>query len=78
MEARSPVSRMDDRVLLRLTARSITLALACRPAQDGELRMEMSQILVTTSLLIHESIHVSSDLQSAISGSGVTKGCEAR
>jgi 4-hydroxybenzoyl-CoA thioesterase len=64
------VSRMGDRVLLtlkveRLGQRSLTLKLACL-GEDDELRMEMRQVIVTTSLLSHEAIAIPDDLRKAI------------
>jgi 4-hydroxybenzoyl-CoA thioesterase len=70
------VSRMGDRVVLRLGCerlgtRSITLALECRAAEGGELRMAMRQVLVTTSLQTHRAIDIPPDLRGAIARSGV-------
>jgi 4-hydroxybenzoyl-CoA thioesterase len=64
------VSRMGDRVRLklkveRLGQRSLTLKLAC-VGEGDEVRMEMRQVLVTTSLLSHEAIPVPEDLRRAI------------
>jgi 4-hydroxybenzoyl-CoA thioesterase len=64
------VSRLGDRVRLtlkveRLGQRSLTLKLACM-GEDDELRMEMRQVIVTTSLLSHEAIDIPDDLRSAI------------
>lgn len=64
------VSRLGDRVRLtlkveRLGQRSLTLRLACLGEGD-ELRMEMRQVIVTTSLLSHEAIDIPDDLRSAI------------
>jgi len=73
------VSRMGDRVRLglaveRLGARSITLGLQCTGA-DGETRMRMRQVLVTTSLDSHRAIDVPADLREAITrGGGSLKG----
>jgi 4-hydroxybenzoyl-CoA thioesterase len=66
------VSRLGDRVRLtleveRLGQRSLTLKLACLGEGD-ELRMEMRQVIVTTSLLSHEAIAIPDDLRSAIDG----------
>ena len=65
------VSRMGDRVLLslqvaRLGGRSIRLATQCTSADDGELRMQMRQVLVTTSLATHQAIDVPPDMREAI------------
>ena len=64
------VSKMGDRVALsleveRLGGTSLTLVLRCTGA-DGELRMKMRQVLVTTSLESHRAIEVPEDLRSAI------------
>jgi 4-hydroxybenzoyl-CoA thioesterase len=64
------VSRMGDVVSLsleveRLGRRSITLVLRCAGA-DGEPRMQMRQVLVTTSLETHRSIDIPADLRAAI------------
>jgi 4-hydroxybenzoyl-CoA thioesterase len=65
------VSRMGDRVLLalevqRLGSRSIRLSSHCTSADDGELRMQMRQVLVTTSLDTHQAIEVPDDMRGAI------------
>ena len=65
------VSRMGDRVLLslqvqRLGSKSIRLSSQCTSANDGELRMQMRQVLVTTSLESHQAIEVPADLRAAI------------
>ena len=64
------VSRFGDSVTLaleveRLGTRSLTLALQCVGA-DGELRMQMRQVLVTTSLETHRAIDVPAALREAI------------
>ena len=64
------VSRMGDRVLLslqvqRLGSKSIRLSSQCASI-DGELRMQMRQVLVTTSLESHQAIEVPADLRAAI------------
>jgi 4-hydroxybenzoyl-CoA thioesterase len=64
------VSRFGDSVTLaleveRLGARSLTLALQCVGAGD-ELRMQMRQVLVTTSLETHRAIDVPAALREAI------------
>ena len=66
------ISRMGDRVILslaveRLGGRSITLKLRCAGA-DGDLRMQMRQVLVTTSLASHQAIAIPSDLREALHG----------
>jgi 4-hydroxybenzoyl-CoA thioesterase len=68
------VSKMGDRVALaleveRLGSRSITLNLRCASAADGELRMQMRQVLVTTSLQSHQAIELPADLRKAIEAS---------
>lgn len=65
------VSRFGDDVVLslqveRLGGKSITLALECRAAGDGELRMAVRQVVVTTSLATHGAIAVPPDLRAAI------------
>ena len=65
------VSRMGDRVTLglaveRLGSRSITLALRCVDAASGELRMQVKQVLVTTSLESHRAVEIPQDLRTAI------------
>lgn len=65
------VSRMGDKVLLqlrveRLGGRSITLDSRCIAAADGEVRMQMRQVLVTTSLQSHQAVDVPVDLRDAI------------
>jgi len=64
------VSRFGDRVRLtlaveRLGGRSLTLQLQCLGA-DGGLRMQMRQVLVTTSLDSHQTIDVPSALHEAL------------
>jgi 4-hydroxybenzoyl-CoA thioesterase len=66
----SAVSRMGDRVVLsvaveRIGNRSLTLALRCAGV-DGDLRMAMRQVLVTTSLDTHRAIDLPADLRAAI------------
>ncbi|GER09390.1 acyl-CoA thioesterase [Variovorax boronicumulans] len=65
------VSRMGDRVMLGLSvaqlgSRSITLALRCFEPTTGELRMQVRQVLVTTSLDTHRAIAVPDDMRAAI------------
>ena len=67
------VSRMGDRVVLsleveRLGRRSITLLLGCAGA-DGEPRLQMRQVLVTTSLESHAALDIPADLRAAIARS---------
>lgn len=64
------VSRMGDEVTLslevvRLGSNSLTLFLSCT-GTGGDLRMSMTQILVTTSLETHTSIPIPEELSSAI------------
>jgi 4-hydroxybenzoyl-CoA thioesterase len=64
------VSQMGDTVTLslgvaRIGARSLTLDLHCVGA-DGEVRMNMRQVLVTTSLASHAAIDIPPDLRAAI------------
>ena len=65
------VSRFGDAVELslqveRLGGKSLTLALRCCAAGNGELRMSMRQVIVTTSLETHAAIEVPADLRAAI------------
>ena len=65
------VSRFGDDVVLsleveRLGGKSLTLALRCCGAGDGEVRMAMRQVVVTTSLETHAAIEVPADLRTAI------------
>lgn len=65
------VSRMGDRVMLglaveRLGSRSMTLVLRCFDPASGELRMQMKQVLVTTSLESHRAVEIPQDLRTAI------------
>ena len=65
------VSKMGDRVELalsveRLGSRSITLNSRCTGLEDGELRMQMRQVLVCTSLQTHQAIKVPADMREAI------------
>jgi 4-hydroxybenzoyl-CoA thioesterase len=64
------VSRMGDRVVLGLTVerlgtRSLTLGLHCFDHQ-GETRMRMRQVLVTTSLESHRAVEIPEALREAI------------
>ncbi len=64
------VSRLGDRVELalqveRLGGASLTLALRCIGAND-ELRMQMRQVIVTTSLDSHAAVPIPVDLRTAI------------
>lgn len=65
------VSKMGDRVELalsveRLGSRSITLNSRCTSRDDGELRMQMRQVLVCTSLQTHQAIELPADMREAI------------
>jgi 4-hydroxybenzoyl-CoA thioesterase len=65
------VSRMGDDVMLglsveRLGSRSMTLVLRCFEPASGELRMQMTQVLVTTSLESHRAVAVPEDIRAAI------------
>jgi 4-hydroxybenzoyl-CoA thioesterase len=65
------VSKMGDRVMLslaveRLGSRSITLSSRCTGAADGQLRMQMRQVLVSTSLQSHQAVEVPADMRAAI------------
>lgn len=64
------VSRFGDSVTLalaveRLGTRSLTLALQC-VGVDDELRMQMRQVLVTTSLETHRALEIPAALRDAI------------
>lgn len=65
------VSRMGDQVMLglaveRLGSRSMTLVLRCFDPASGELRMQVKQVLVTTSLESHRAVEIPQDLRTAI------------
>ena len=65
------VSKMGDWVELalsveRLGSRSITLNSRCTSRDDGELRMQMRQVLVCTSLQTHQAIELPADMREAI------------
>ena len=65
------VSRMGDHVMLGLTverlgSRSMTLAVRCFGAESGEVRMQMTQVIVTTSLETHRAVAIPDDMRAAI------------
>jgi len=65
------VSRMGDQVMLglaveRLGSRSMTLAVRCFGAESGEVRMQMTQVIVTTSLETHRAVAIPDDMRAAI------------
>ena len=65
------VSRMGDQVMLglavqRLGSRSMTLAVRCFDAAAGEVRMQMTQVIVTTSLETHRAVAIPDDMRTAI------------
>jgi 4-hydroxybenzoyl-CoA thioesterase len=67
------VSRMGDLVVLslaveRLGGRSITLNLRC-DGYEGDVRMNLRQVIVTTSLATHRAIDIPPDLRAAIARS---------
>ena len=67
------VSRFGDKVKLALAVervgeRSLSLQLQCLGADKGDLRMQMRQVLVTTSLASHQAIAIPSDLREALHG----------
>lgn len=69
------VSRFGDDVALsldveRLGGRSLTLALRCTALGDGELRMAVRQVIVTTSLDTHQAVDVPAALRAAIERQG--------
>ena len=64
------VSRMGDAVNLvleveRVGSKSLTLSLTCMGA-EGDVRMRVRQVVVTTSLLTHQSIPVPEVLRKAL------------
>ena len=66
----SAVSRMGDQVVLslaveRLGGRSLTLALRCE-SREGQLRVAVRQVLVTTSLDTHRAVDIPPDIRAAI------------
>jgi 4-hydroxybenzoyl-CoA thioesterase len=66
----SAVSRMGDPVVLslaveRLGGRSLTLALRCE-SREGQLRVAVRQVLVTTSLDTHRAVDIPADVRAAI------------
>lgn len=65
------VSRFGDDVSLRMEVermggKSLTLAWQCVAVGNGELRMAMRQVIVTTSLETHRAIEIPADLRAAI------------
>lgn len=65
------VSRMGDQVVLglsveRLGSSSLGLDVRCFAAADGELRMQMKQLIVTTSLETHRAVPVPEDMRAEI------------
>lgn len=65
------VSRMGDQVTLGLTverlgSRSMTLRVRCFEPVSGEARMQMQQVLVTTSLETHRAVAIPEDMRAAI------------
>jgi len=65
------VSRMGDHVMLglaveRLGSRSMTLRVRCFEPVGGEVRMQMQQVLVTTSLETHRAVAIPDDMRAAI------------
>lgn len=71
------VSKMGDDVLLKVTIkklgnRSINLHLECW-SEDGELRMEVDQVIVTTSLITHQAIEIPEFLRKALNTYQITE-----
>lgn len=67
------VSRLGDHVDLslqvdRLGGRSLGLELSCT-GPDGDTRVRMRQVLVTTSLVTHRAVEIPSDIRAAIAHS---------
>jgi 4-hydroxybenzoyl-CoA thioesterase len=65
------VSRMGEHVTLglaveKLGSRSMTLVLRCFDPASGELRMQVKQVLVTTSLDSHRAVEIPQDMREAI------------
>jgi 4-hydroxybenzoyl-CoA thioesterase len=65
------VSKMGEMVMLtldveRLGSKSITLQLNCIGKVDDTLKMTIRQVMVTTSLLTHQSIDVPDNIRDAI------------
>jgi len=65
------VSKMGDQVTLglaveRMGQRSLTLTVRCFEPISGEVRMQVRQVLVTTSLETHRSVLIPDDLRLAI------------
>ena len=68
------VSRLGDPVTLslaveRLGQRSLTLDLRCSGQGADDVRMNLRQVIVTTSLDTHRSIDIPADLRAAIESS---------
>lgn len=64
------ISKMGDEVVLtlevvRLGSKSITLQLQC-VSPDGEIRISVTQVLVTTSLITHKAIEIPDVLRQAL------------
>lgn len=69
------ISKMGDEVTLslevmRLGSKSITLQLQCL-APDGEVRISVTQVLVTTSLVTHKAIEIPDVLRQALASSPI-------
>lgn len=69
------ISKMGDEVVLtlevvRLGSKSITLQLQC-VSPDGEVRVSVTQVLVTTSLVTHKAIEVPGVLRQALASSPI-------
>ena len=65
------ISRMGDDVelsleVLRLGGKSLTLSLACT-GSEGDIRMSVTQVLVSTSLDTHQAIDIPDMLRRALS-----------
>jgi 4-hydroxybenzoyl-CoA thioesterase len=65
------VSHLGDAVTLsldveRLGQRSLTLNLRCTGQGDDDVRMQLRQVIVTTSLQTHRSIDIPADLRAAV------------
>lgn len=69
------ISKMGDEVVLtleviRLGSKSLTLQLQC-VSPDGEVRISVTQVLVTTSLVTHKAIEIPDVLRQALASSPI-------
>ncbi|ATG21771.1 4-hydroxybenzoyl-CoA thioesterase [Ralstonia pickettii] len=71
------ISRMGDDVMLnlevvRLGGKSMTLALTCT-GSDGEVRMSVNQVVVSTSLRTHRAIDIPEVLRQALTAEPINE-----